>query len=164
MKDRLLYLLWIEWRIMPFGLSNAPAAFQCLMNNIFSNLLDICVLVYLDDILVYSDNSVDYKKHVREVLHRLWNNKLYACADKCSFHQDMVEYLGYILAPSGLTMDVKWLNTTRSWSGEPELTEGTWLQLMCCAPSRSRCPKFQSNGVHEGIPEYSGGDGEDRVD
>ena len=69
---------------------------------------------------------------------------------------------------SSLTMVlVKWLNTTRSWSGEPELTEGTWLQLMCCAPSRSRCPKFQSNGVHgvhEGILEYSGGDGEDGVD
>ena len=43
---------------------------------------------------------------------------------------------------------VKWQNTTRSWSGEPELTEGTWLQLMCCAPSHSHCPKFRSNGVH----------------
>ena len=58
---------------------------------------------------------------------------------------------------------VKWQDTTRSWSGEPELMEGTWLQLMCCAPSRSRCPKFRSNGVHEfheGIPEYSGEDGD----
>ena len=52
-------------------------------------------------------------------------------------------------------------------SGEPELTEGTWLQLMCCAPSRSRCPKFQGNGVHgvyEGILEYTGEDGEDGED
>ena len=59
---------------------------------------------------------------------------------------------------------VKWLNTTRSWSGELELTEGTWLQLMCCAPSRSRCPKFWSNGIHgvySGILEYTGEDGED---
>ena len=58
----------------------------------------------------------------------------------------------------------KWQNTTRSWSGEPELTEGTWLQLMCCAPSQSRCPKFRSNGVHgvyDGIPEYTGEDGAD---
>ena len=90
---------------MPFGLSNAPAAFQRLMNSIFANLLDICVLVYLDDILIYSDNSEDHERHVREVLRRLWNNKLYACADKCSFHKDIVEYLGYILAPRGLTMD-----------------------------------------------------------
>ena len=59
-------------------------------------------------------------------------------------------------------LTVKWQNTTRSWSGEPELTEGTWLQLMCCAPSRLHCPKFRSNGVYEDIPEYTGKDGEDR--
>ena len=59
---------------------------------------------------------------------------------------------------------VKWQNTTWSWSGEPELTEGTWLQLMCCTPSRSCCPKFWSNrvhGVYGGIPEYTREDGED---
>ena len=94
-----------KWRIMPFGLSNALAAFQRLMNSIFADLLDICVLVYLDDILIYSDNSEDHEQHVCEVLRRLQNNKLYAHADKCSFHKDTVEYLGYILAPSGLTMD-----------------------------------------------------------
>ena len=52
-------------------------------------------------------------------------------------------------------------------SGEPELTEETWLQLMCCAPSQSHCPKFRGNGGHgdyEDIPEYTGGDGEDGVD
>ena len=62
---------------------------------------------------------------------------------------------------------VKWQNTTQSWSGEPELTEGTWLQLMCCAPSRLHCPKFWGNRVHrvyEDIPEYTGGDREDGVD
>ena len=61
---------------MPFGLSNALAAFQRLMNSIFADLLDICVLVYLDDILIYSDNSEDHERHVREVLRRLRNNKL----------------------------------------------------------------------------------------
>ena len=100
---------------MPFGLSNAPAAFQRLMNNIFADLLDICVLVYLDDILIYSDNSVDHEKHVREVLHRLWSNKLYARSNKCSFHQDMVEYLGYIIAPSGLTMDSNKVKVIQDW-------------------------------------------------
>ena len=59
---------------------------------------------------------------------------------------------------------VKRQNTTRSWSGEPELTEGTWLQLMCCAPPQLHCPKFWGNGVHgvyEGIPDYAGEDGVD---
>ena len=100
---------------MPFGLSNAPAAFQRLMNSIFADLLDICILVYLDDILIYSDNSEDHEHHVREVLHRLRNNKLYACADKCSFHKDMVKYLGYILSPSGLTVDDNKVKVIQNW-------------------------------------------------
>jgi Reverse transcriptase (RNA-dependent DNA polymerase) len=57
-----------EWCVMPFGLTNAPAAFQRLMNTIFSDLLDTCVLVYLDDILIYSDNLDKHQLHVREVL------------------------------------------------------------------------------------------------
>ena len=97
---------------MPFGLSNAPAAFQRLMNNIFSDLLGICVLVYLNDILIY---SVDHEQHVHEVLRRLQNNKLYAHADRFSFHQDMVEYLGYILALSGLTMDSNKVKVIQDW-------------------------------------------------
>ena len=81
--------------------------------------LDICVLVYLDDILIYSNNSEDHECHVREVLHRLWSNKLYAHADKCSFHKDTVEYLGYILAPSGLTMDNNKVKVIQDWP-EPQ--------------------------------------------
>ena len=103
---------------MPFSLSNALAAFQRLMNSIFTDLLDICVLVYLGDILTYSDNSEDHECHVCEVLCRLWNNKLYAHADKCSFHEDTVEYLVYILAPSGLTMDDNKVKVIQDW---PEL-------------------------------------------
>ena len=100
---------------MPFGLTNAPAAFQRLMNNIFSDLLDICVLVYLDNILIYSDMLEEHCYYVHEVLLQLWNNKLYARGDKCSFHDDMVEYLGFILSPNGLTMDLSKVNTVLEW-------------------------------------------------
>ena len=58
-----------EWLVMPFGLSNAPSAFQRFMNNIFSDLLDICVIVYLDDILIFSDNEAQHEAHVQEVLY-----------------------------------------------------------------------------------------------
>ena len=58
-----------EWLVMPFGLTNAPAAFQCFINNIFSNLPDMCVIIYLDDILIYSKDMFQHKKHVKEVLH-----------------------------------------------------------------------------------------------
>ena len=57
-----------EWLVMPFGLTNAPAAFQRYMNDIFSDLLDVNIIIYLDDILVYSDNPADHTKHVCEVL------------------------------------------------------------------------------------------------
>jgi len=57
--------------MMPFGLSNALSAFQCFMNDIFSDLLDVSVVIYLDNILIYSDNMDDHKKHVKEVLRRL---------------------------------------------------------------------------------------------
>ena len=74
---------------MPFGLTNAPATFQHLMNNIFLDLLDICVLVYLDDILIYSDTLEEHHHHICEVLLQL-QKKLYAHGDKCSFHNDTV--------------------------------------------------------------------------
>src|SRR5271155_5392510 len=56
-----------EWLVMPFGLSNAPASFQRFMNDIFGDLLNVCVIIYLDDILIYSDDPKEHKKHVREV-------------------------------------------------------------------------------------------------
>ena len=60
-----------EWRIMPFGLMNAPTAFQHFMNDIFGDLLDVCMLVYLDDILIYSDSEEEHIQHVHKVLCRL---------------------------------------------------------------------------------------------
>ena len=90
---------------MPFSLSNVPAAFQRFMNDIFRDMVDVCVTIYLDDILIYSDNPKQHRKHVREVLCRLRLHGLYARADKCEFDTDTIEYLGYILSPTGLRMD-----------------------------------------------------------
>ena len=100
---------------MPFRLTNALAAFQCLMNNIFLDLLDIWILIYLDDILIYSDTLEEHHRHIREVLHWLQNNKLYARGDKCSFHEDTVECLGFILSPKGLWMDPSKVSTILEW-------------------------------------------------
>jgi len=75
-----------EWLVMPFGLSNAPSVFQRFMNDIFSDLLDVSVVIYLDNILIYSDNMDDHKKHVKEVLRRLQENQLYVSPTKCVFH------------------------------------------------------------------------------
>jgi len=104
-----------EWSVMPFGLTNAPAAFQRFMNDVFSDLLDVCIVVYLDDILIYSDDITQYRSHVKEVLKRLRKAGLYAKAEKCEFHSDSVEYLGYVLSPSSLTMSDAKVKTIQEW-------------------------------------------------
>jgi hypothetical protein len=104
-----------EWLVMPFGLTNAPAAFQRFMNDIFQDLLDVSVIVYLDDILIYSENLEDHRKHVCEVLRRLRKHGLYARPDKCEFHSNSAEYLGYMLSPSGLTMAEDKIKTILDW-------------------------------------------------
>ena len=104
---------------MPFGLTNAPTAFQQFMNDIFSNLLDVCVIIYLDDILIYSNNMSERHRHVKEVLKHLHKAGLYAKAEKCEFHSELVEYLEYILSPSGLTMSNNKIKIIQDWS-EPK--------------------------------------------
>ena len=104
-----------EWSVMPFGLTNAPVAFQQFMNNIFSDLLDACVIIYLDDILIYSNNMSKHHQHMKEVLKRLRKAGLYAKAEKYEFHSESVEYLGYILSSSGLTMSDNKIKIIQDW-------------------------------------------------
>jgi len=90
---------------MLFGLFNAPAAFQQFMNKIFTGLLDIFVVIYLDDILIYSNNLVNHKEHVKEVLKRLQTHKLFVSPAKCTFYQNSIEFLGFILSPEKVQMN-----------------------------------------------------------
>jgi len=100
---------------MPFGLTNASTAFQQFMNDIFSDLLDVCVIIYLDDILIYLNNMSEHHWHVKKVLKRLYKASLYTKAEKCKFHSELVEYLGYILSYSGLTMSDDKIKITQDW-------------------------------------------------
>jgi len=85
------------------------------MNNIFFNLLDVCVMIYLDDILIYSNNMSRHHWHVKEVLKHLHKASLYAKAEKCEFHSESVEYLGYILFSSGLIMSNDKVKIIQDW-------------------------------------------------
>ena len=104
-----------EWSVIPFDLTNAPTAFQQFMNNIFSDLLDVCVMIYLDNILIYSNNMSEHYWHVKEVHKRLHKASLYVKAEKCEFHSESVEYLGYILSSSGLTMSDNKIKIIQDW-------------------------------------------------
>ena len=85
------------------------------MNDIFSDLLDVCVVVYLDDILIYLNNMSEHHQHVKEVLKRLHKAGLYAKVEKCEFHSESVEYLEYILSPSGFTMSDDKIKIIQDW-------------------------------------------------
>src|SRR5258707_2590151 len=104
---------------MPFGLSNAPVAFQRFINEVLGDLMDVCMVGYLDDILIYSDSLEDHRDHVREVLRCLHMVGLYANLKKCKFHMDTVEYLRFILSPKGLQMDPTKVSTIQDWP-EPQ--------------------------------------------
>jgi hypothetical protein len=86
-----------EFLVMPFGLANAPATFQRLMNQILRPYIDKCVLVYLDDILVYSNSAEEHVEHLRLVFEALRKNKLFANPKKCVFNQPTVEFCGHMV-------------------------------------------------------------------
>src|SRR6202043_428637 len=100
---------------MPFGLTNAPATFQHFMNDIFSDLLDTFMVVYLDDILIYSEDPKQHVEHVCEVLRRLWENGLFLNPAKCEFHAETMEYLGFVLSLTGLSMDMAKVKAIQEW-------------------------------------------------
>ena len=104
-----------EWRVVPEGLTNAPASFQRFLNTLFADLLDVTVIVYLDDILIYSDDPNDHTKHVREVLRRLREAGLYCKLPKCEFSVTTCEYLGYILSPDGFRMAPDKVAAVTNW-------------------------------------------------
>ena len=85
------------------------------MNDIFSNILDVCVVIYLDDILIYSNNMSEHHWYVKEVLKHFHKAGLYAKAEKCKFHFESVEYLGYIFSSSGLTMSNDKIKIIQDW-------------------------------------------------
>jgi hypothetical protein len=91
-----------EFTVMSFGLTNAPAYFMNLMNKVFMEYLDRFVVVFIDDILIYSKNDSDHEEHLRLVLQKLRDNQLYAKFGKCEFWLDEVPFLGHIISKGGI--------------------------------------------------------------
>jgi hypothetical protein len=104
-----------EYLVMPFGLANAPATFQSYIHRALGGLLDRVCVVYLDDILIYSENEEDHDGHVEEVLDRLVEWGLFAKASKCTFSTKSVEFLGFIATPDGVVMDPERVRTITEW-------------------------------------------------
>ena len=101
---------------MPFGLTNAPAVFQGLLKDVLRDMLNICVFVYLDDILIFSKTKQDHVQHVRRVLQRLLENQLFVKAEKCEFHVPEVSFLGFIVGTGSVQMDPAKKRAVTGWS------------------------------------------------
>jgi hypothetical protein len=115
-EDDIYYQVWglYEITVMSFGLTNAPALFMNLMNSVFMDYLDKFVVLFIDDILIYSQ-SEEHVDHLKMVLQRLQEHQLYAKLSKCEFWIDEVLFLGHIINKDGLSVDPKKVADILNW-------------------------------------------------
>ncbi|WVZ75698.1 LOW QUALITY PROTEIN: hypothetical protein U9M48_023733 [Paspalum notatum var. saurae] len=104
-----------EYTVMSFGLTNASAYFMNLMNKVFMEYLDKFVVVFIDDILIYSKTEEEHEEHLRLVLQKLRDHKLYAKLSKCEFWLDQVPFLGHIVSKGGIMVDPSKISSVMDW-------------------------------------------------
>jgi hypothetical protein len=104
-----------EYTVMPFGLSNAPATFQNMMNHIFQDLLDLGLIVYLDDILIYAETEEEHDRIITDVLKYLAENGLAILQDKCFWSTTRVDFLGYVISKNGIEMAQDKVQCIQDW-------------------------------------------------
>ncbi|GJS16726.1 putative reverse transcriptase domain-containing protein [Tanacetum coccineum] len=112
-----------EFQVMPFGLTNAPAIFMDLMNRVCKPYLDKFVIVFIDDILIYSKNKEEHGEHLKTILNLLRSEKLYAKFLKCDFWLDSVQFLGHVIDSSGVHVDPAKIEAIKNWAAPTTPTE-----------------------------------------
>ncbi|KAL0551684.1 hypothetical protein IC582_010773 [Cucumis melo] len=112
-----------EFIVMSFGLTNAPAVFMDLMNKVFREFLDTFVIVFIDDILIYSKTEAEHEGHLRMVLQTLRDNKLYAKFSKCEFWLKQVSFLGHVVSKAGVSVDPAKIEAVTGWTRPSTVSE-----------------------------------------
>ncbi|KAL0541274.1 hypothetical protein IC582_021316 [Cucumis melo] len=112
-----------EFIVMSFGLTNAPAVFMDLMNRVFREFLDTFVIVFIDDILIYSKTEAEHEEHLRMVLQTLRDNKLYAKFSKCEFWLKQVSFLGHVVSKVGVSVDPAKIEAVTGWTRPSTVSE-----------------------------------------
>ena len=112
-----------EFIVMPFGLTNAPAVFMDLMNRVFHDYLDKFVVVFIDDILIYSKSAVEHETHLKLVLQRLLEKQLYAKFKKCEFWLGSITFLGHVITAEGIQVDPSKVAAVQEWKRPTNVRE-----------------------------------------
>ena len=131
-----------EYLVMPFGLANAPAYFQRFVNEIFAEMTDKFVIIYLDDFLIFSENEDTHRTHVRSVLQKLRENRLYAKLEKCQFSVPSIKFLGFNISADGRFSDEDKIKSIVEWP---------------CPLSKKDIQKFLggANYLREFVPDFA---------
>ncbi|GJP56065.1 hypothetical protein CLOM_g15129 [Closterium sp. NIES-68] len=136
-----------EYTVMPFGLTNAPSTFQLTMNGVFRNLLDKCVIIYLDDILIYSTTHEQHLKDLGAVFQRLQHHRLITKGSKCEFLKQELEFLGHVISTEGIQIDPKKLRAIQKWTPPRHLQ-----QLQSFLGFVNYVPRFIPNMARLNVP------------
>lgn len=112
-----------KWRVMPFGLCNAPSTFMRLMHEVLKSFINQCCVVYFDDILVYSCSLSDHMEHLHTIFETLRQHELFVNLPKCEFALDKVHFLGFIISKEGVCVDPHKVEAISSWPPPKNVAE-----------------------------------------
>ena len=111
-----------EFVVMTFGLNNALTVFMCLMNNVLHKYLDKFVVVFIDNILIYSNSKEEHDEHLKIVIQKLREHQLYAKFSKCDFFKDKIQYLGQVVTKEVISVDLEKIKEIEEWSVPKDMT------------------------------------------